>query len=77
MGVFINVSVDSDAIPDAERQRIVRLCPVDIFALEGQQLAVVEANEDECTLCDLCLKAAPAGTIRIHKAYSGETLVSG
>jgi NAD-dependent dihydropyrimidine dehydrogenase PreA subunit len=29
----------------------------------------VEANLDECVLCDLCVQAAPAGAVRIVKRY--------
>ena len=31
--------------------------------------AIVEANLDECTLCDLCLEAAPGGKVRVVKLY--------
>jgi NAD-dependent dihydropyrimidine dehydrogenase PreA subunit len=34
----------------------------------------VESNLDECVLCRLCINASPAGSIRIVKLYSGETL---
>ena len=35
---------------------------------------IVEENLDECVLCELCINAAPAGTVRVIKLYSGETL---
>ena len=35
---------------------------------------IVEDNLDECVLCELCINAAPAGTVRVVKLYSGETL---
>ena len=35
---------------------------------------IVEENLDECVLCELCINEAPAGTVRIVKLYSGETL---
>ena len=35
---------------------------------------IVEDNLDECVLCELCINAAPAGTVRVIKLYSGETL---
>ena len=36
---------------------------------------IVEKNLDECTLCELCLKAAPPGTVRVKKLYGeGEVL---
>jgi NAD-dependent dihydropyrimidine dehydrogenase PreA subunit len=39
-------------------------------------LGVVSEEEDECTLCELCLDVAPAGAITIHKLYSETQLVS-
>ena len=30
---------------------------------------VVEENEDECVLCDLCVQAAPEGKVRVIKLY--------
>jgi len=76
MGVFIQIAVLQDSLSPALRQQIAGVCPVDIFAAENEQLVVNPEEEDECTLCELCLKAAPPGTIRIFKTYSGETLVS-
>ncbi|MBV8221221.1 MAG: hypothetical protein JO325_22375, partial [Solirubrobacterales bacterium] len=37
-------------------------------------LEIVRENLDECVLCELCINAAPAGTVRVVKLYSGETL---
>jgi len=34
---------------------------------------VVEENEDECTLCDLCLERCPTGAIVIRTLYADET----
>ena len=46
------------------------MCPVNIFALGGDGRAeIVDANLDECTLCDLCVKAAPPGTVQVIKLY--------
>jgi NAD-dependent dihydropyrimidine dehydrogenase PreA subunit len=30
---------------------------------------VVEGNLDECVLCNLCVDAAPEGTVRVVKLY--------
>jgi NAD-dependent dihydropyrimidine dehydrogenase PreA subunit len=76
MGLFIRVEIDHEKLTSDMGNELVELCPVDIFALEGEQLVVVPANEDECTLCELCLKHAPAAAITIHKLYKNETLVS-
>ena len=32
-------------------------------------LEIVEENLDECMLCDLCVEAAPDGTVRVVKLY--------
>lgn len=53
---------------------LVTICPVNIFTLRGGRVAVRDERQDECTLCELCLQAAPTGSIHIHKLYSGETL---
>ena len=76
MGVFIQISVQQDDLSPSLSQQIAGVCPVDIFAVEDDVLVVKPEEEDECTLCELCLKAAPAGAIRIYKTYSGETLIS-
>jgi NAD-dependent dihydropyrimidine dehydrogenase PreA subunit len=77
-GMFIQVEVD-DSIPgDAElAQKLEDACPVDIFRNAGGQVETVEENLDECVLCELCIHAAPAGTVRVKKLYSGEVLASG
>jgi NAD-dependent dihydropyrimidine dehydrogenase PreA subunit len=76
VGVFIQITVQQEALSPALSQQIAGVCPVDIFAVEDARLVIKPEEEDECTLCELCLKAAPAGAIRIYKTYSGETLVS-
>jgi NAD-dependent dihydropyrimidine dehydrogenase PreA subunit len=76
MGVFIQITVVQEMLSASLAQQIAGVCPVDIFAIDDNQLVVKADEEDECTLCELCLKAAPSGSIRIHKSYSGETLVA-
>ena len=76
MGVFIQISVLTEGLSPALSQQIAGVCPVDIYAVEDGRLLVRPEEEDECTLCELCLKAAPAQAIRIYKAYSDETLIS-
>jgi NAD-dependent dihydropyrimidine dehydrogenase PreA subunit len=70
-GMFIDVEVDPTVAADpALAKTLVEVCPVNIFkqASDGK-LEIVEANLDECTLCDLCIKAAPSGTVRVIKLY--------
>ncbi len=76
--LFINVEVDPAVAKDAAAvKKLVEVCPVNIFAqADGGALQIVEKNLDECTLCELCLDAAPAGSVRVKKLYGeGDTLV--
>ncbi len=69
--MFIRVEVDAKAAADTElAKKLAEVCPVDIFDLDGEGKArVVEENEDECVLCDLCVQAAPSGQVRVVKLY--------
>ena len=69
--MFIDVQVDPAVAADAAlAKKLVEVCPVNIFKLDaGGRLALVDDNLDECTLCDLCMQAAPAGTVRVIKLY--------
>lgn len=69
-GMFIDVKVDPKAASDAAVvKKLVEVCPVNIFAADAGKLRIVEENLDECVLCDLCVQAAPTGTVRIVKLY--------
>ena len=77
MALFIAVDVDPALANDsAAAKKLAELCPVDIFkvAVSGA-LEVVEKNLDECTLCDLCLEAAPPGAVKIKKLYGDREVV--
>lgn len=76
MGIFIQITLDSGRLSTDDAQLLATVCPVDIFGLEGGQLVVRPDEEDECTLCELCLKAAPAGAVTIRKLYKNEQLIS-
>jgi NAD-dependent dihydropyrimidine dehydrogenase PreA subunit len=76
MGVFIEIEIDQHGAAPELHDAIARVCPVDIFAVREGRLVVDADEEDECTLCALCLKLAPPGMIRIRKLYCDETLVS-
>jgi NAD-dependent dihydropyrimidine dehydrogenase PreA subunit len=74
-GVFIEVEVDESIASDAElAARLEEVCPVDIFANEEGRVGIVRENLDECVLCELCIQAAPAGTVRVKKLYDGTEL---
>lgn len=68
--VFIDVEVDASIAGDAELARkLEEVCPVDIFKATDSGVEVVEENLDECVLCNLCVDAALAGTVRVVKLY--------
>ena len=76
-GTFIDVEVDESVRADGElAKRLEDACPVDIYTDAGGRVEVVEANLDECILCEMCVRTAPPGTVRVRKLYSGETLES-
>ena len=69
-GTFIAVEVDASVSGDAElARRLEEVCPVDIFEAGEGGVEIVASNLDECVLCNLCVEAAPDGTVRIVKLY--------
>jgi NAD-dependent dihydropyrimidine dehydrogenase PreA subunit len=70
-GMFIDVQVDAAVAKNAAvAKKLAEVCPVNIFAQNADgSVAIVEKNLDECTLCDLCINAAPQGSVRIVKLY--------
>jgi len=76
-GLFIAVEVDDAVASDAElAKKLEEVCPVDIFSATGDGVALVEENLDECVLCELCINAAPKGTVRVKKLYDAGVLSS-
>ena len=70
--LFINVEVDEPVASDPDlAAKLAEVCPVDIFAQnEDGSVRIVDKNLDECVLCELCINAAPAGTVRVVKLYA-------
>jgi NAD-dependent dihydropyrimidine dehydrogenase PreA subunit len=76
-GLFIDVEVDESIRHDAAlARRLEEACPVDIYANADGRVEVVEENLDECVLCELCTRAAPAGTLKVKKLYDGTELAA-
>lgn len=74
-GVFIDAEVSEEVAGDAELARkLEEVCPVSIFSADGGRVSIVPENLDECVLCELCLDAAPPGTVRVKKLYDGTEL---
>jgi NAD-dependent dihydropyrimidine dehydrogenase PreA subunit len=75
-GVFIAVEVDREVVRDPElAAKLEEVCPVDIYARgDDGHVRIVEENLDECVLCELCIDAAPPGTVRVKKLYDGSEL---
>jgi len=77
-GLFIDVEVDDAVANDSElAAKLEEVCPVDIFKAGDSGLEIVDENLDECVLCELCLDAAPDGSVVVKKLYDGSELRRG
>jgi NAD-dependent dihydropyrimidine dehydrogenase PreA subunit len=72
MAMFIRIDANNDIIKKTEgvAKKLVDVCPVKIFkaGTAAGTVDIVEDNVDECTLCDLCMKASPDG-VKVVKLY--------
>jgi NAD-dependent dihydropyrimidine dehydrogenase PreA subunit len=70
MGEFIKIKIDPQrCVGIDDCGGCIRVCPVNIFIKNNKMPAAVEENEDECTLCDLCMEACDPCAIIIQKLY--------
>lgn len=70
--LFIDVEVAGSIAGDAELARTLEeVCPVDIFRAGEAGVEIAEENLDECVLCELCMNAAPVGSVQVIKLYDG------
>jgi NAD-dependent dihydropyrimidine dehydrogenase PreA subunit len=68
--LFIEVEVEDSVSRDTELARkLEEVCPVDIFRAGENGVEIVDENLDECVLCELCLRVAPAGSVKVIKLY--------
>ena len=70
MSMFIKLEVNPEVASNPDLvSKLVEICPVDILDQDDGKLRIVDENEDECTLCDLCIEAAPEGAVKVIKLY--------
>ena len=70
MSEFIRVETDMKRCIGINKcGKCAQVCPVNIFEAKGDEPNIVEQNQDECTLCDLCLQECTPGAIAIVKLY--------
>jgi NAD-dependent dihydropyrimidine dehydrogenase PreA subunit len=73
--IFIGVEVDDEVAGDAAvAAKLAETCPVDIYADAGGRVEIVDANLDECILCDMCVAVSPPGTVAVHRLYDPEAV---
>lgn len=76
MSLFIQIDIDKRDLGGEVAEKLVALCPVDIFALEEGYIVARAEQMDECTLCEICLDITPENSLTIRKKYKDEQLVS-
>jgi ferredoxin len=70
MGLFITASIEDRACLGIDACGIcIRKCPVNIFTKKEALPTIDSENEDECTLCNLCIEACEPACIRLKKEY--------
>ncbi len=70
MGEFIQIIIDQEKCGNPDEVKAwTGVCPIGIFEMKNGKPFVVEKNEDECTLCGLCLEACEQETLIIKKLY--------
>jgi NAD-dependent dihydropyrimidine dehydrogenase PreA subunit len=75
--IFIGIEVADDVAGDpAVAAKLEETCPVDIYADVDGRVEIVERNIDECILCDMCVAAAPPGTVAVHRLYDSAAVRS-
>jgi NAD-dependent dihydropyrimidine dehydrogenase PreA subunit len=75
--IFIGVEVDDSVAGDpAVAAKLAETCPVDIYADAGGRVELVDANLDECILCDMCVAVSPPGTVAVHRLYDPEAVTA-
>ena len=70
MGIFINLDIDPEqCLGISSCGKCLKVCPVKIFDHGAEHPVSIAENEDECTLCDLCLNVCDPDAIKVCKLY--------
>jgi len=73
MSEFIEVEIEQSKCLGIEAcGRCLNVCPVNIFDKKNDAPVIIRENEDECTLCDLCMEACGSHAVTIHKLYEDQ-----
>jgi len=73
MGIFIRIEINQERCVGVKACGLcIRTCPVKIFGQTGDRPFSIDDNEDECTLCTLCLTECKPNAIRLRKLYESE-----
>lgn len=71
MSLFIALEIEQEkCLGLKECGRCIKVCPVKIFAENDDGPMSVAENEDECTLCDLCIANCKPGAITVVRKYA-------
>lgn len=74
MGLFITLEIDQQkCLGLAKCGKCVTVCPVGIFGKNENRPQSIADNEDECTLCELCIESCKPDAISICKCYDPST----
>jgi ferredoxin len=74
MGLFIKLQIDEASCLGVRKCGLcIKVCPVKIFKDNDGRPVSIEDNEDECTLCSLCLNECKPNAVRLRKMYEPET----
>ncbi len=70
MSEFIQVTVIEDRCTGIGAcGKCLQVCPVNIFDAEEDRPLIIEENQDECPLCDLCLEECAPDAVVLRKLY--------